>query len=281
MSTIGALLELVRFDRTAAAASYTLLGAYLVAEPAQLFSSPVLRAMLVVGFVVAFGFAINDYCDIEVDLRGRPHRPIPSGRISRPVAFVVAWGLAGGALAVAATLGQGLVLFTVGTLLLSTAYSYRLKSTLLLGNAAMAVLVAAIPVFGALAAGQVTGVVLATASMMFPFVFAQEVLYNVEDEQQDRDAGLRTTATQLGRSRALLVFKMLAATFVVFAILPWVRGIGSDAYLYAILPCSVAPTLAVIVLLSLCETEPAIRWSANATRLVWLSSVLPLILLKG
>jgi geranylgeranylglycerol-phosphate geranylgeranyltransferase len=280
MLPVRALLELVRFDRTVAASLYTLLGAYLAADAARLLSSEVARAALVVGLVVAFGFAINDCCDVEVDTLGRPGRPIPSGRVSRRFAIAFAWSLAAAALAVAATLGPWLALYAAGTLALSAAYSFRLKSTLLLGNAAMAVLVSAIPLFGALAAGGATVAVASAALMIFPFVFAQEVLYNIEDEEQDRRAGLKTTATRLGPAGALRVVRWLGAAFVAVAILPWALGLASDPYLFAILICSVLPTIAVLVVLSVRTNDLAIARSVTTTRLIWVSSVLPLVLLK-
>lgn len=275
-----AWLSLVRLDRTLAATLYALLGAYLVAGAGALAGSAVVRATAVVGLVVAFGFALNDYCDVQVDSIGRPHRPIPSGRISRRAAGRLAWVLAATALAIAATLGSRMAAIAAGTLLLSAAYSFRLKDTLLLGNGAMALLVSTIPIFGALAAGTVTPAVLAAAAMTFPYIFAQEVLYNVEDERDDRQAGLRTTATRLGVARALRLFRVLAGIFIVLAILPWVLGIARDGYLYAVLFCSVVPTLAVIGLLSLRSTADAISLAVNVTRLTWLSSFIPLVLLR-
>jgi 4-hydroxybenzoate polyprenyltransferase len=53
----------------------------------------------------AGGMALNDACDAELDAVERPSRPIPSGRISRTAAFLVAAALLGGALAMAAAAG--------------------------------------------------------------------------------------------------------------------------------------------------------------------------------
>ena len=54
-----------------------------------------------------------------------------------------------------------------GTVTLAAAYSFWLKNTLLLGNVAMAVLVASIPVYGAMAAGRVTLAVLAAVWLIW------------------------------------------------------------------------------------------------------------------
>jgi 4-hydroxybenzoate polyprenyltransferase len=43
----------------------------------------------------AAGMVLNDAFDAELDVRERPERPIPSGRIHRRTAFLVGWGLLG------------------------------------------------------------------------------------------------------------------------------------------------------------------------------------------
>ena len=71
------LLRLMRFDRPLCASLLTLLGAWLAAPVSSLWSAPVLVAACVVGLVTAFGFVINDCCDLAVDSIGKPGRPLP------------------------------------------------------------------------------------------------------------------------------------------------------------------------------------------------------------
>ncbi|MFI5755072.1 SCO3242 family prenyltransferase [Streptomyces sp. NPDC051569] len=75
------------------------------------------------------GMALNDWADREEDAIDRPHRPIPSGRISPRAALAAAGGLTAAGLALAA--GAGRPALAVGTALAATVWAYdtRLKHT--------------------------------------------------------------------------------------------------------------------------------------------------------
>jgi len=280
IGTALAVCELVRLPQTLVAVAFLLLGAYLGAESAAWVAPPVLRAALVVGLVVAFGFAINDRCDAASDALARPHRPLPSGRISIRLAEAVAVLLSGTALVLGCSLGPTLGSMAAGTVTLAAAYSFWLKNTLLLGNVAMAVLVASIPVYGAMAAGRVTLAVMAAVAMALPYVLAQEILFCVEDEEQDRQAGLKTTANRLGAERALALVQLFLGAFVVVAVLPALVGRAPRPYLPTVLLCSVLPALAMTWVLTFRVSGSPVRTATSLVRVTWLSGFLPLVLLK-
>ncbi|WP_129768216.1 SCO3242 family prenyltransferase [Streptomyces sp. L-9-10] len=75
------------------------------------------------------GMALNDWADREEDAIDRPHRPIPSGRISPPAALAAAGVLTAAGLALAARAGRSSL--AVGTALAATVWAYdlRLKHT--------------------------------------------------------------------------------------------------------------------------------------------------------
>jgi geranylgeranylglycerol-phosphate geranylgeranyltransferase len=275
-----ALLELVRIDKPLAAAMYALLGAYLAAPPGAPWSARTLAAAAVVGLITAFGLVINDYCDVAVDSIGKPQRPIPSGRVSRRLAGAFAWTLAAAALAISAMLGADLAVFALGAVGLSAAYSYRLKNTLLLGNAAVGLLVAAVLVYGALTVGRVTAGVWMAAVITFPYLLAQEALFNLEDEEEDRAAGLRTTATQLGAERAAGLVRVIFLAVMAIAVAPWALGLASDIYGAALLLCVLAPTAGLIYLLRRPLSRLAVARAVKLSRLAWVTSFVPLALLK-
>jgi len=275
-----ALVELMRPSKPLAAAMCVLLGAYLAAPPGHLSSGPTLVAATVVLLVTAFGLVINDCCDVAVDTIGKPHRPIPSGRVSRRLAATFAWVLAAAALALSTTLGLSFAVFALAAVGLSWVYSYHLKGTLLLGNAAVALLVAAALIYGALAAGPVSAAAWMAAVIAFPYVLAQEALFSLEDEQQDRVAGLQTTATRLGAERAAGLVRAILVAFIVVALAPWVLGLASARYLAAVIVLLVIPAAVLIYLLRRPLSRVAVAQAAKLTRLVWVTSFLPLALLK-
>ncbi|OKJ04332.1 prenyltransferase [Streptomyces sp. CB01249] len=83
------------------------------------------------------GMALNDWADRDEDAVDRPHRPIPSGRITPRAALTAAGALTGAGLALAARAGRPAL--TVATALAATVWAYdlRLKHTPA-GPAAMA-----------------------------------------------------------------------------------------------------------------------------------------------
>lgn len=275
-----ALLELTRFERPLAAAMYTLLGAFLGAPENGIPVARVSVAAVVVGMVTAFGFVINDYCDVPVDTIGRPHRPIPSGRVSLRAAAAFAWMLVVLALAISAFLGLRLAIVAAAAVALSAAYSYRLKSTLLLGNAAVALLVAAVLVYGASAAGEITSAVGVAAAITFPYILGQEALFNVEDEEQDREAGLRTTATKLGMERGTRLVRMILWSFVAIALGPWALGQASLSYLLTLTILVLVPTAVMMRFIRPPVSREGIVQAAKWSRLVWLTSFIPLAMLR-
>jgi geranylgeranylglycerol-phosphate geranylgeranyltransferase len=275
-----AFLELTRFVRPLGAAMYAFLGAFLGAPESGIPLPRVSIAAAVVGMVTAFGFVINDYCDVPVDTIGRPYRPIPSGRVSLRAAAAIAWILVALALAVSAFLGLRLAIVAAAAVALSAAYSYRLKSTLLLGNAAVALLVAAVLVYGAMAAGEITSAVVAATAITFPYILAQEALFNVEDEEQDREAGLRTTATVLGVERGVTLVRTILWSFVAIALAPWAFGHATLSYLMALTVLVLAPTALMLRSIRPPVSREAIVWAAKLSRLVWLTSFIPLATLR-
>jgi geranylgeranylglycerol-phosphate geranylgeranyltransferase len=240
----------------------------------------VLEAALVVGLIVAYGFVLNDYHDVELDRLAKPDRPVPSGRVSRRDAAIFAVLLAAAALSLAALLGVVFVVVAMGTICLSTAYSFWLKRTLLLGNLAMAALDATIIVYGALAVGRLPAAVWIVSWLMFVYIVAQEIMYTVDDQVGDALGAERTTANRLGRAGALRLAQALMVVFVTSAVLPWFVGLASDPYLYAILVCTVAPTVGVIIAARPSASERIVSIAVRVMKAVWLTSLVPVFLLR-
>jgi 4-hydroxybenzoate polyprenyltransferase len=94
----SAYAALVRVPNLFTAPPDVLAGAALaVAAGATVSPSAVATLAVASAMLYAGGTALNDYFDAPVDAVERPERPIPSGRVSRPVAGLVgAASLAGG-----------------------------------------------------------------------------------------------------------------------------------------------------------------------------------------
>ncbi|EGJ73613.1 hypothetical protein STTU_0824 [Streptomyces sp. Tu6071] len=75
------------------------------------------------------GMALNDWADRAEDAAERPHRPLPSGRITAPAALLAASALTAAGLALAARAGRPALLLASALASTVWAYDLRLKHT--------------------------------------------------------------------------------------------------------------------------------------------------------
>jgi geranylgeranylglycerol-phosphate geranylgeranyltransferase len=280
LRTLTALSGMMRPLVAGQAVLYVLLGAYLGGSPADILSARVLTAGLVVALIVACGYVVNDVRDVAVDMLSRPERAIPSGRVTLAQAHALALTLAAGALAAALTLGPSLALFALATIALSLTYSLALKNTVLLGNLTMALLDGSIILYGSLAVGHLPAATLVVFVLIFLYITAQEILYTLDDVEGDARSGVRTIATRWGIARALGAFRLAILTFGVAAVLPPLLHLVPLRFLYALIPCTLIPTLALAWLVSSHPTTRTFHRVPRLMKLVWLASLLPVLLLR-
>ena len=280
MSMGWGLIQITRPHNCLAAALASLLGAYLSGGSAHLLSSPVVRAATVVGLTVGACNVANDYRDVAADRVDKPHRPIPSGRVSRRAAEKLAAVLTLAALGVAGTLGRWPAAIALTTAILGIGYSHCLKSTVLLGNGVIGLLCGATVIYGGLAAGDLTPQVGVAGLLISLFVFTREILKALADRRGDISAGVRTVATQFGTPVSLRLFQTFAIVFVVAALAPWFLHLAGDRYLYAMVPGSILPTVVIAILLGLRLTDHTIHLSLRVTKWLWFSSLSAMVLLK-
>lgn len=276
---MGGLVAMMRYTNSLYAAMYTLIGAYLAGGVTAAFAVPAGVAALVVGLTVAYGFVINDYRDVVEDGYQKPQRPIPAGRVVRRDALTFAVALAGSALLLALTLGSQLAAVALGCVAVATLYSFALKSSVLWGNACMASLIAAIPVYGALTTGSVSQLVWIVAGLMWLFDFSHEILKTTADYAGDKRAGLRTVATAFGIPGAVRIFQLTVLLFLVVAGLPTLLGIAPLIYMLALIPCAILPTLAVVWMLLRSTSDSTITQALKIMRYMWLTNLIPILIL--
>ncbi len=105
-STLGTYAELVRLPNLFTAPPDVILGAALVAVTGHGSSVFTIAGLAGVSMLLyAGGTTLNDAFDADVDSRERPDRPIPSGRVSREIAFGFGFGLLAVAVVAAFAIG--------------------------------------------------------------------------------------------------------------------------------------------------------------------------------
>lgn len=281
MLQVKAWLELARWHDCVVVGLMTVLGGYLGNGWG---ASSALAGGLAVGVMMllaAVANIINDYWDRDVDQFQKPYRPIPSGRIAPRAALLGAFGGALIALMLAGALGLHHIMAAFLILVLSVSYSAWLKNTVLFGNLCVALTCATTVLFGGLAvAGQVSLLVAVNGLVLMLFILAREILKTIADQTGDRQAGLKTLATELNPQWTFYVFYGVLGGFVGATLLPWGLGLASMRYLPATLLCTLFPIGVMVFRLHSEKSEQVVVWSLKTMKLVMFSSAVPILLLR-
>lgn len=182
-----------------------------------------LVALLVTGSANAW----NDYLDIEIDKINQPQRALPAGMVSPRQALVLALGLNLVAMVLAAFVNWPVFLITFVFSLILYLYSWRLKSTVLIGNITVAITSAMTVIFGGTAAGNIRptiwlAIIIATA------ILGREVLKTIADYEGDLRQQCQTIATVWGRRAARIVFYLATGATVWVMMVPYLVKMYED-----------------------------------------------------
>ncbi|MCP4415706.1 MAG: UbiA family prenyltransferase [Chloroflexi bacterium] len=203
-----------------------LLGGYVAGTGAW---DKVVLAVLATWFISAAANAWNDYQDIEIDIINQPKRPLPAGLVSPRSALVFSLLMTVVSIILAAFINVTAFVVAFASAAMLYLYSWRLKSTVLMGNAIIASISAVSAIFGGIAAGNPRpsfwlALIIASAIM------GREVLKTLADYEGDLRQHCRTVATVWGRRPARIVFYILGAGTLVVMMIPYLLNIYRPIY---------------------------------------------------
>jgi geranylgeranylglycerol-phosphate geranylgeranyltransferase len=138
------------------------------------------------------------------------------------------------ALIIAYFISLPVFLITLFFILVLYLYSWKLKSTVLIGNATVAVTSASSAIFGGIAAGN-AGPSLWLALIIGTGIMGREVLKTLADYEGDLREHCRTVATVWGKRRARIIFYLLVAATLWVMLLPYLQEIYQPIYAYIVL----------------------------------------------
>ena len=205
------IVELSRPKNVVLAAVTVPLGAHLALGGAwntQAFGLVALQTTSAICFMAA-GNTLNDIADISIDAKAKPHKPIPSGRISVESSTKVAYTFS---LLSILFMGVGayftedpyplIAIWSVAAFLM---YTYdagpQTKKSGLIGNIAISLMVGAVIVFGAAAVSLANTEIVIYASVVAFFAnLAREIIKDCED--MDSDEGRNTLPMKIGLMNA-------------------------------------------------------------------------------
>jgi len=238
-----ALYRLARPFNALTGAMAVFLGGYVAGTGEWL---KIALAGMVTILVTGAGNAWNDYLDVEIDKINQPHRVLPSGLVAPGSAWRFALVLTLMAMGVSAFINLPSFLIALAASIVLLIYSWRLKSTVLMGNATVAVVSALSAVFGGVAAGNVwptlwLALIIATAIM------GREILKTLADYEGDLKQRCRTIATAWGRRPARIVFYLFLGATTWVMMLPYLLDIYKPVYAY-IVALGVYPVIIYVLL---------------------------------
>lgn len=273
MSRAKGLYKISRPTTSLAGALAVLMGGYVAGTGEWL---NVILAVIATFLASAAANAWNDYLDIEIDRINQPKRPLPAGKISPRAALIFSFSLTGLALLIAAFISWPAFLVALVTAVALYVYSWKLKSTVLMGNATIATVSAVSAIFGGVAAGNVRPS-LWLALIIFVTIMGREVLKTLADYEGDLRGQCRTVATVWGLRRARIIFYILAGLTLIMMLLPSILRIYKPIYAVIVI-LGVFPVLIYIILrVSPERTGPQLEKLSQLMKydfMIWFTAVL-------
>jgi len=178
-------------------------------------------------FLAAAGNVINDIYDLEVDKINRPHRPLPSGRISVKEAYIIYFILVSGGL-LASVISSFIIMnplpFIIAAIFvgIGVLYSAKLKILGFIGNITVGVSFSIGYIYGWIITGMPFHMNRLFAVLLFfststTLLIAREIIKGIEDIRGDAVRNVRTLARTCGVPFA----SKIAAIFLLLAIISY------------------------------------------------------------
>jgi len=193
----------------------------------------VFLAAVVTFLVTGAGNTWNDYLDVEIDRINRPDRVLPSGHVSRRSALVFALALNAVALVIAVFINPASFVVALLASAVLYLYSWKLKSTVLLGNLTVGIISATSAIFGGIAAGNWLPT-LPLAIIIFVAITGREILKTLADYEGDLRQRVKTISTAWGRRPARIFFFVIAALTGWIMLVPYLLDMYKPVYAYIV-----------------------------------------------
>jgi 4-hydroxybenzoate polyprenyltransferase len=213
------LLELVRIKSWKAYLGMAFFGYALPIKQMGLLN--LFPLLVSVSLYLGFAFAINNCYDIDTDIvSGKKINPVASGAMDEKKARRISYAIAvSGLLFTWTFLRSGFLIYSVMTLL---AYTYsappRLKGLPVFDLISHGLFFGSLLfLFGASVSGRLSSEHAVLASSVFLYSCLFELKNHIEDFEQDRAAGINTTAVRLGERRKT-AFSVLCAVHILLLI---------------------------------------------------------------
>ncbi|HOT96033.1 MAG TPA: geranylgeranylglycerol-phosphate geranylgeranyltransferase [bacterium] len=228
-------------------------------------------ACAVGALITAAANGINDYFDIEIDRINKPHRPLPSARITKGECLLFVLLCFAAAVVLAFLINFWALVITLSSSLLLYWYSARLKRTVLWGNLAVSLVTGLAFFFGGVAVGHFQRALI-PAVFSFLMHLGREIIKDMEDVEGDAALQAMTLPVVYGLlpARRLATAVLLLLLVVTWA--PWTLGFYGIGYLLILL--AGVHSVLLLVIWAIWRRPGRATWG-------WTSSVLKADMLVG
>ncbi|MEM7335862.1 MAG: geranylgeranylglycerol-phosphate geranylgeranyltransferase, partial [Chloroflexota bacterium] len=193
--------------------------------------------------------AWNDYLDIEIDRVNQPTRPLPAGLITPNQAMLFSLILSALAILFAILINRVALTIVVVSIVLLYLYSWRLKSTVLIGNVVVATISGLSAYFGGIAAGNPQPAIWLSI-IIFIGILGREILKTLADYEGDLEYHCRTIATVWGRRPAKWLSSLILGLMLVAMFMPFFAQVYRPVYAL-IVAVGVLPVVLYIIIMQL------------------------------
>lgn len=224
-------IEIIRPSISGMAAFGVLVGA-LVAGAQQV---SLISYAIITGFVVSgAGVVLNDYYDYKIDKINAPHRPLPSGRMSKKTALIYSGILFAIGIVFAALINIYCILLVLLNTFLEFSYAKKLKQIAVIGNITDSWFVASTFIFGALITLDLR-IVWILSLLAFLSNMGREITKCIEDIKGDKKFGLKTLPIITSVKFSKRIAQALVILAIILSFLPYYLGFFDIKYLVIVL----------------------------------------------
>lgn len=279
MNKLSAVFRIVR-SINCVITFITILAAGLIYGTGKFIYTNILLAAFSGSFVAAAGNIINDYFDIEIDKINRPERVLPSGKLSVKFALNLYFIISASALYLSSLINFESIVIVIISSVIIFLYSYKLKSTPLVGNFIIAFLTGLAFIYGSIAVGNILcGIIPALFALLINFM--REIVKDIEDIEGDKASGILTYPIKHGIDASITIVILTAVLLIISTTIPFLLKIYSIEYFIFVMPVVNGLLVYIIKELKSDQSQINLRKISNLIKLDMVLGLVAIILGSG
>lgn len=270
--TLFALFQIIRPLNCLITFCAIIVGAIICSNDTSMLFKIVLGA-LAGFFVTAAGNTINDIADLAIDEINRPHRPLPSRKISLQTAKIFYFFLIAVSLILGLLINYLAFLIVLLSSMLLNLYSLSIKRIAVFGNVTVSFLTGYTFIFAGMIVGNIKDAVI-PAIFAFLINFIREIAKDMEDIEGDKIAKANTLPIKYGMKTSKNFVLVISLILFLFTFIPFTFNIYKIEFFITVMVI-VNPIL--IYAVKLIYQQPSPKNLHTVSKLLKLNMVVGLI----